>query len=241
MNIAAPGLRERSKAQRRQRIFDAVLAILCEDGLAGLSTARISARAGVSVATLYNLIGGVEQIVDRLVEQLFDGVGQALREPVAIDSPAPEFEGYVEATYRYLSAREEPLRAAQQAIFQRSLAMGASSPVLGAAERSIDQLAERIETMQRAGELSPDADARLLAGQMVVCQSMLLGNWSVGLISLERYRLAARFQFLMLLRAWATPTIAAELDAAMRERQQQLKALETRRPASHIERKRGAS
>lgn len=71
------GLRERTKADRRQRILDAVLAILCEEGLPALSTARISARTGVSVATLYNLIGGVEQIVDRLVEQLFAGMERA--------------------------------------------------------------------------------------------------------------------------------------------------------------------
>ena len=67
MTRGLTGLRERAKADRRQRILDAVLAILCEEGLPALSTARISARAGVSVATLYNLIGGVEQIVDRLV------------------------------------------------------------------------------------------------------------------------------------------------------------------------------
>ena len=52
MTPALRGLRERAKADRRQRILDAVLAILCEGGLPALSTARIGARAGVSVATL---------------------------------------------------------------------------------------------------------------------------------------------------------------------------------------------
>jgi len=136
MTRALAGARERAKADRRQRIFDAVLAILCEEGLPALSTARIGARAGLSVATLYNLIGGVDQIVDRLLEQLFEGLEQALLEPVAIASPVPEFEGYVEATWRYLAAREEPLRAAQRAVFQRALTVGASSPVLDVAARS---------------------------------------------------------------------------------------------------------
>lgn len=223
------GLRERAKADRRQRILDAVLAILCEEGLPALSTARISARAGVSVATLYNLIGGVEQIVDRLVEQLFAGMEQAMLESVPIDSPAPEFEAYVESTWRYLAAREEPLRAAQRAVFQRALAIGASKPVMRVATRSVGHLAGAVRALQRAGRLSTDADARLLAQQMVSCQSMQLENWSVGLLSLEYYRLGTRYQFLMLLRAWATPTSATALDTALRQRQQQLKALDTRR------------
>jgi len=229
MNRPVTGPRERAKADRRQRIFDAVLAILCEEGLTALSTARISARAGLSVATLYNLIGGVDQIVDGLVGQLFDGLEQALLEPAAIDSPAPTFEGYVEATYRYLAAREPTLRAVQQAIFQRSLATGASNPVIATAARSIDRLAEAVRSLQSAGHLSPDAHPRLLAEQMIVCQSMLLENWSVGLISLERYRLGTRYQFLMLLRAWASEGSAAEFDAALRERQGELAALRPRR------------
>jgi AcrR family transcriptional regulator len=229
MSPTLNGLRERAKADRRQRILDAVLAILCEEGLPALSTARISARAGVSVATLYNLIGGVEQIVDRLVEQLFAGMEQAMLEPVPIDSPAPEFEAYVEATWRYLAAREEQLRAAQRAVFQRALAIGASNPVMRVAARSIGRLAGAVRALQREGRLSTDADARLLAEQMVSCQSMQLENWSVGLLSLEHYRLGTRYQFLMLLRAWATPASATALDTALRQRQQQLKALDTRR------------
>jgi len=229
MTRALAGARERAKADRRQRIFDAVLAILCEEGLPALSTARIGARAGLSVATLYNLIGGVDQIVDRLLEQLFEGLEQALLEPVAIASPVPEFEGYVEATWRYLAAREEPLRAAQRAVFQRALTVGASSPVLDVAARSVGRLADAVRALQREGRLAADADARLLAEQMVAFQSMQLQNWAVGLIGLERYRLAARYQFLMLLRAWATPQSAPALDATLRERQREFRALDSRR------------
>jgi AcrR family transcriptional regulator len=234
MNEPVTGLRERAKQDRRQRIFDAVLGILCEEGLPALSTARISARADVSVATLYNLIGGLDQIIDRLVEQLFEGLEQALLEQVDTDSPVPEFEGYVEATYRFLAAREQRLRAVQQAIFQRSLTTGASNPVIATALRSIGRLAEAVRSLQRGGRLSADADPQLLAEQMIVCQSMLLENWSVGLISLERYRLGTRYQFLMLLRAWASAGSAAALDAALRERQRQLQALEARRPRKHL-------
>ena len=109
------------------------------------------------------------------------------------------------------------------------------------AARSVGRLAEAVRALQRADRLSADADARLLAEQMVSCQSMQLENWSVGLISLERYRLGTRYQFLMLLRAWATPTSAEALDAALRERQRQLKALEPRRHHRQPERGNAAS
>lgn len=229
MAQATGGLRERAKAARRQRIYEAVLAILCEEGLAGLTTARIAARCGLSVATLYNLIGGLDTLVDGLVGQLFDGLEASLADAAPGDGPAAAVLVYIDATYRYLAARETELRAVQRAIFQRSLNHGASNPVLAVAARSGDHLAAAIGALRRAGTLDAAVDPRLLAEQMVLGLSILLQNWSVGLMSLERCRRATRYQFLMLLRAWATPAGAAALDAALRAQQAELAALPARR------------
>ena len=60
-------IREEAKARRRGRILRAAVDILARDGPAALSTGRIAERAGVSVATLYNLIGKKDDILLLLI------------------------------------------------------------------------------------------------------------------------------------------------------------------------------
>ena len=57
-------LRERGKQQRRERIINAAIELLRQGGLNELSTAKIADKAEVSVATLYNLIGSMDDIFD---------------------------------------------------------------------------------------------------------------------------------------------------------------------------------
>jgi AcrR family transcriptional regulator len=70
------GLRERNKAKRRNAIMDSTLELLREAPLPEVSIERIAARAEVSPATVYNLVGSREQLllacVDRVIEHLVD-------------------------------------------------------------------------------------------------------------------------------------------------------------------------
>jgi AcrR family transcriptional regulator len=67
---AAPSRREQSKASRRDAIFDAARDLL-RDGAAGSSAEHIARRAGVSTATVYNLIGPRDQLLGGLLSHLF--------------------------------------------------------------------------------------------------------------------------------------------------------------------------
>ena len=59
----AMGRREAGKAERRQRIIRAARELIRETGNAGLSMRALAARAGVSLATPYNLFGSKRAIV----------------------------------------------------------------------------------------------------------------------------------------------------------------------------------
>src|SRR5271168_2287443 len=54
---APVGRREAGKRERRRRIIEAARALIRETGNAGLSMRALAARAGVSLATPYNLFG----------------------------------------------------------------------------------------------------------------------------------------------------------------------------------------
>jgi AcrR family transcriptional regulator len=68
---AAPvGRREAGKRERRRRIIEAARALIRETGNAGLSMRALAARAGVSLATPYNLFGSKHAIILAVLEDV---------------------------------------------------------------------------------------------------------------------------------------------------------------------------
>lgn len=61
--VAPKGRREAGKAARRKKIIQAARLLIRETGNAGLSMRALAARAGVSLATPYNLFGSKRAIV----------------------------------------------------------------------------------------------------------------------------------------------------------------------------------
>ena len=70
--------------RRRRRIIDATFELLREHDAAKLSVADIAKVAGVSVASVYNLVGTRERVlaavIDRYVERLAAALGEQLPE-----------------------------------------------------------------------------------------------------------------------------------------------------------------
>ena len=82
MKILEAGQRERAKADRRQRITEAAGELLEAGGLAGLTMRALSEAAGLSVPTIYNLIGGRDHVLVAVMERHgseFDAQLTALR------------------------------------------------------------------------------------------------------------------------------------------------------------------
>ena len=64
------GIRERGKAERRARVVDAASGILRAEGVDALSMRALSVEAGVSVPTIYSLIGGRDDVLAAALDQL---------------------------------------------------------------------------------------------------------------------------------------------------------------------------
>ncbi len=79
------GLRERAKADRRRQITAAACDLLETGGLAGLTMRALSDAAGLSVPTIYNLIGGRDQVLVAVMER----VGSEFDARLAALSSAP--------------------------------------------------------------------------------------------------------------------------------------------------------
>ena len=84
--------RATNKENRRQCILSAARATLARDGVDGLTVRKLAGEAGVTVPTIYNLIGNKEALLRRLLDELVSRAEEALS---TVESDDP-----IEATAR---------------------------------------------------------------------------------------------------------------------------------------------
>lgn len=219
----------------------AVVHIVTEDGISGLSINRIAEQAEVSVATLYNLIGSLHDIIDQLASGLFEEFQRHLERDDTRSSPESIFDEFVDANYLVLQSDERRNRAALLAIFHISISRGRSRLSAAVARDDQDILANGVVECQKAGLIKPAVNAKLLAEQMVYVHGMLLESWAANVISLERFRLTCSFHIWSLVRAWAEEPLIPQADEIIMKRQLSIIALDAERSKekSRTERVRG--
>jgi AcrR family transcriptional regulator len=82
---SAPAPKQRRSVATRARLVDAAVASLVEDGLAGTSTPRVAARAGVSQGALFKHYPTKDQLLAAAVEAMLRGFVDDFRRHVAVD------------------------------------------------------------------------------------------------------------------------------------------------------------
>jgi AcrR family transcriptional regulator len=76
---AESGLRERNKLKRRNAILDAALQILDDEPAASVSVDRIALIAELAPATVYNLVGGRDDVLRAVVVRIIERIGAEVR------------------------------------------------------------------------------------------------------------------------------------------------------------------
>lgn len=176
-----------TKADRRARIFDEARALISAEGFEGLSLRKLAARAGLTVPTIYNLIGGKDEILIELAGDMIGVIEAALR---AVDEARPleRAEAVVLASTDEIARAPEFHRAALLAIgFLDRHAM---------AHADWDRLGRRAARMQeevalaarRQGLLEGRISAELLGLQIFRIYQGAQRDWALRRISLEQFR-----------------------------------------------------
>jgi AcrR family transcriptional regulator len=73
-----PETRLRNMDARRRRILDAACQMLASGGMDGLTLRGVAERAGVTVPTIYNLLGAKEAVVAALIAEALDAQESAM-------------------------------------------------------------------------------------------------------------------------------------------------------------------
>ena len=96
-------VREANKNLRRRAILDAARALILEDKSRDFSMPALAERAGVSLATPYNLFGTKADILLEIVrEDIFE------RQSDLLDLPSEDLCAWIEAVAETLFRRGEP-------------------------------------------------------------------------------------------------------------------------------------
>jgi AcrR family transcriptional regulator len=169
--------REQSKATRRKAILDAARSLIREHG-PQVSAEKIAQRAGVSTATVYNLIGPREQLLGLLLSDLFED----LRATISA----------LKLTDPFLIGDAVVVISARMFIADASLWLHVLPEIRGAfgirvqpfiSFQPINLQRQAMRTAKDIGMLNRSADAEMTATQIYAAYNGALFLWGGGYLS----------------------------------------------------------
>lgn len=197
----ALGRREAGKAKRRQQIIQAARQLIRETGNAGLSMRALAARAGVSLATPYNLFGSKRAIVLAVhqdvrefhqrfsitrsadpVERIFAAVDMAV--DYYVGDP-PFYKTLWAAVFDTTDEIRTEIYNPKRDAFWQGLVRAAAAAGAIAEDMDLDHLLHQLDYLFRSvmldwvvGELSPDALAPTIRlGYALILKGAASPDW----------------------------------------------------------------
>lgn len=215
-----PPARVANMQARRGRIFAAAQAELAAGGYSALTVRSVAQAAGVTVPTIYNLIGAKEALVGALIGQALD----CLDREMAGLPPArgvARAEAAIEMNFAQLRAEPARYRAVFRALYEFN--SDAQGNFLGAMFRRAGQIYEHaVAEAREDGVLRGQMLALPLAHHVLhgVMESLKL--WASESLSVEMARARALYTLYVTLLADATEPARAQLHAALRAHEEML-------------------
>lgn len=173
--------REQSKSARRDAILDAARSLIREHGPL-VSAEKIAQRAGISTATVYNLIGPREQLLGLILSDLFEGLRAAIAAMKLVDP--------------FLIGEAVVVTSAKMFIANSVLWLHVLPEIRGAFGLSVQPFIsfqpinlqrQAMQTAKQIGMLNKSADTEMTATQIYAAYNGALFLWSGGYLSDEGF------------------------------------------------------
>ncbi len=193
---AVSGPRDLNKAKRRTAILDAAVTLLGTRDSDDITTEEIAALAGVSAATVYNLVGPRNELMYQLLGRILTDLAESLQSLDPSD-PIAAAELVIDHTVRAFASNPNAYRQVL-AVAQRA---AATHPT--AVEPSSFQVAAMLRA-QSMGIIRNDIDASGLARQIFLSYTGAAMLWSAGRLDDAGLLTAARHGLFTALAAAAT-------------------------------------
>ena len=224
------GRREANVAARRQRILESARTLLKESGPEGLSMRKLAKDAGLSVTTLYNLLGSREAILQALIKDSDQRLEAAAPDAGAARTPLRRASRAMEGVLRYMIDNGDLLRPLIVAHFGTGYVATLGQADQGEHFRSAkDAIRAAIAEAQASGQLRKTVGQEFLEAQLYAGWGLALDQWAFGLIDDETLRLRSLSGFYVGLLAIAEPEVRPGFENELRRLERQLAAVDSRR------------
>jgi AcrR family transcriptional regulator len=173
-----PGLRERKKEQRRQRIADAARRLFAERGFEGVTVAEVAREANVSEGTVFNYFPTKEDLFYSGMESFEAALIEAVRNRSPGQSVLAAFRDYVLDQSDGVAERAPAIEKAARLVD--------ASPALQARERALvaeftAALAALLASETGAG--SDDLEPRVVAAALMAAQRELVARTRASVVA----------------------------------------------------------
>jgi AcrR family transcriptional regulator len=200
-------------AERRERILSAAREIIGERGYEALTMRELARRSRVTVPTIYNLVGGKEELLFAAVEEqtarFVASIGR-----VDAATPATRVLAVVEASSRELLRMPGYYRSLLRLLF--------SSPGVDPERATVSQALETalehaVAELERTGELAAWADPRVLVERLLAHLVFTSVQWAGGEVDREGLPAASVYEACLLLMAVTEGAPRRELEKIARD------------------------
>lgn len=209
----AVGRREAGKAARRQRIIHAARELIRETGNAGLSMRALAARAGVSLATPYNLFGSKRAIALAVLDDVREYQDRFTH--LHAQDPLDRLFAAVDMAIAFYIKDPQFYKTLWASVFDVSddLRSELYNPDRDAFWRGL------IAATAEAGVLRKDIDVELLFRALDRCFGAAMLEWVLAELPIEKLAPTIRHSYALMLRGAASEAWCSALDARIRESQ----------------------
>lgn len=170
---------------RRERILDCARDLIAEEGFDALNLRSLAERAGVTVPTIYNLIGNKSALLRCLFEDSvppLDDIAEVLRP----EDPVAGLETFADRIVATLGSNENYHRA--EYLARQHLARTGDAATIDLLKRSQEVLIEACRRTREIGLTCGNISARQLATQIYQNTRLAHSDWARGRISLTALR-----------------------------------------------------
>lgn len=205
--------RAQNMAKRRASILHHARKLIAQEGFESLKLRDLANRVGVTVPTIYNLIGGKPEIlsliIDDLVEQLL-----VAQQGIATKDPEDIFEAQIDELAMLFETDEEYYRAAfiagdRSGLFEQKSASGIFA-------RSVQYPIDACKKARKEKLLQGNISAKQLGIQIYGCYRLARQDWTNGYFDLQTFRRQALIGVFLCLAADASPSFRKKLHQQIR-------------------------
>jgi AcrR family transcriptional regulator len=200
--------RSLNMAKRRSLILSHTRSILAQEGFDALKIRDLAERAGVTVPTIYNLIGGKTEILKLIIEDLVKHL-QSVQSPYEVENVEAAFEAQIDQLAALFGTNKDYYRAAflagdRSGLFEQTTEEGIFS-------RSVRVPIEACLEAQETGLLLGKISAHTLGRQIYGSYRLARQDWVNGYFDLAAFRVQALTGVFLCLAADASPAFRKRL------------------------------